>query len=174
LAGSGRAARLGVQAASNVASKARGAGRASANAVASGKPATSRGSRAAAEAPPRNPGSGPNKAGGDAAQSAPTEGQGVVYLRTDPKTGEQYVGQAKSPERFDARQGEHNRAQGVEHEFQVLGRAEPGQALDALEETHIRRQGGLQKEGGTLANRRHQMREERYRRACEEHPEQCR
>lgn len=91
----------------------------------------------------------------------PTEG--IVYKRTDPDTGEGYVGQAKSDERFDARQCEHDRALETEHEFEVLGRAEPGRDLDVLEEDFIRREGGLQKEGGSLASRRHQMREERYR-----------
>ncbi|MGB8296510.1 MAG: RHS repeat-associated core domain-containing protein, partial [Polyangia bacterium] len=52
--------------------------------------------------------------------------EGVVYLRTNPETGEEYVGQAKSPSRYEARQGEHDRDQGVEHEFEVLGRAKPG------------------------------------------------
>ena len=103
------------------------------------------------------------------AQGAPkveAEGDlGVVYERTDPKTGEPYVGQAESPKRFDARQGEHNRGLGVQHEYEVLGRAERGEALDVLEETKIRERGGLQKEGGPLANRRHQMREKRYRSA---------
>jgi hypothetical protein len=90
--------------------------------------------------------------------------RGVVYKRTDPKTGEGYVGKAKSPQRFDARQGEHNRKLGVEHEYEVLGRAEPGEALSVLEETRIREHGGLQKEGGSLVNKRHEMREPRYRR----------
>lgn len=46
-----------------------------------------------------------------------------------------------------------------------MGRAKPGQALDVLEEDVIRLEGGLQKEGGPLANKRHQMSEKRYRAA---------
>jgi len=95
--------------------------------------------------------------------SAPASAEGIVYKRTNPKTGEEYVGQAKSPERFDARQGEHETSLGVTHDFEVLGKAPPGTKLDVLEESMIRTHGGLQKEGGTLANKRHQMREKRYR-----------
>jgi hypothetical protein len=94
--------------------------------------------------------------------SQAAEDQGIVYLRTNPETGEEYVGQAKSPERFDARQGEHDSDLGVEHDYEILGRANPGIDLDALEETMIRENGGIQKEGGTLANKRHQMSNTRY------------
>jgi len=89
--------------------------------------------------------------------------EGVVYLRTNPKTGETYVGQAKSSERFDVRQGEHDKALGVKHNYKIIGNANPGKELDVLEETKIRDHGGLQKEGGTLQNDRHQMSEENYR-----------
>jgi len=44
-----------------------------------------------------------------------------------------------------------------------MGRASPGTDLDVLEETKITENGGLQKEDGSLANKRHQMSEERYR-----------
>jgi hypothetical protein len=84
---------------------------------------------------------------------------------TDPKTGEGYIGKAKSPERYQARQAEHNRAAGVQYKYDIVGKAEPGTDLDVLEETKIREHGGLKKEGGSLANKRHQMTEERYRRA---------
>lgn len=96
---------------------------------------------------------------------AAAEGEGIVYLRTNPATGGEYVGQTISPGRFVARQAEHNRALGVQHEFEILGRAEPGAALDVLEETHIRQRGGIQKRGGPLENGKHQMSEERYRAA---------
>lgn len=99
----------------------------------------------------------------DAEKAAKEVEEGVVYLRTNPATGERYVGQAKSAERFEARQGEHDAALGVEHNYKVLGNAKPGKDLDVLEETEIRQNGGLQREGGTLANKRHQMSENRYR-----------
>jgi hypothetical protein len=46
-----------------------------------------------------------------------------------------------------------------------LGKASPGKELDVLEEKMIREQGGLQKEGGTLLNKRHQMSEPRFQEA---------
>lgn len=96
----------------------------------------------------------------DAARTTP---DGVVYLRRDPVTGDCYVGQCKSSDRFDARQKEHDRDLDVQHEYEILGRAEPGVELDVLEETKIRELGGLAREGGSLSNKRHQMRESRYR-----------
>ena len=90
---------------------------------------------------------------------------GIVYLRTHPKTGEKYVGQAKSPIRYFARQREHNRAFRATHRFTLLGQTKSGQCLDRLEEDHIRLQGGIKSRGGPLANKRHQMSEPRYRAA---------
>lgn len=87
---------------------------------------------------------------------------GVVYRRINPHTLEAYVGKAKSFARYLARQGEHDRNLGVKHEYEILGRAEPGDALSHLEETQIRANGGLQREGGTLANQRHAMSDQRY------------
>ncbi|WP_330986333.1 MULTISPECIES: hypothetical protein [Enterobacterales] len=90
-------------------------------------------------------------------------------MRTNPKTGEIYVGQAKSDARFAARQGEHDSALGVRHDYQELGRAKPGTDLDVLEETKIREMGGIKEtsrgtpKGGTLANKRHQMSDARYK-----------
>jgi hypothetical protein len=75
------------------------------------------------------------------------------------------LGQSKSLERYEVRQGEHDAALGVEHKYQILDRAAPGKALDVAEESQIRLQGGLKKEGGALENKRHQMSEERYRTA---------
>jgi RHS repeat-associated protein len=89
--------------------------------------------------------------------------EGIVYKRTNSQTGETYIGQSRSPARFKARQAEHDRAQGVRHDYDVLGRAEPGTSLDVLEESKIREHGGIQREGGPLANKRHQMSEKRYR-----------
>jgi len=97
--------------------------------------------------------------GGGSAEEPP---RGVVYKRTDPATGEEYIGQSKSPERFDQRQREHDSELDVEHEFEIVARAEPGLDLDVLEEEMIRSRGGLQREGGTLANKRHQMSKKRY------------
>lgn len=90
---------------------------------------------------------------------------GVVYLRTNPRTGKCYVGQCISDSRFTARQGEHNRNLGTDHRYEELGRANPGSELDMLEESMIRNYGGLDRRGGALENMRHQMIESRYRAA---------
>ncbi|MGS0998319.1 RHS repeat-associated core domain-containing protein [Rhodanobacter sp. UC4451_H18] len=101
-------------------------------------------------------------AGALAVREAATEGAGVVYKRINPETLEEYVGKAKSIERYIARQGEHNRKLGIDHEYKILGRAEPGKELSYLEETQIRANGWLQKEGGTLANKIHAMSQKNY------------
>ncbi len=93
-------------------------------------------------------------------------GSGIVYLRTDANGTKPYVGQAKSPERFDERQKEHARAHmGSDFEFEQIGSAEPGAALDWLEELKIRELGGptsMKNPNGILANRRHQMVDSRF------------
>jgi RHS repeat-associated protein len=94
---------------------------------------------------------------------ATAKAEGIVYKRTNPRTGECYVGQCISQGRYGARQGEHNRALDATHEYEVIGRTRPGVELSVLEESKIRELGGLQREGGTLVNRRHQMSETRYR-----------
>ncbi|NRA39136.1 MAG: RHS repeat protein [Planctomycetes bacterium] len=88
---------------------------------------------------------------------------GTVYKRTDPKTGDEYVGQAKNDSRFAKRQKEHDKKLGQDHEYDILGKAPAGKKLDVLEEDMIRNHGGLEKQGGTLKNKRHQMSEKNYR-----------
>lgn len=90
---------------------------------------------------------------------------GIVYRRTDPGTGEQYVGQSKSEALYQKRQQAHDRKLGVPHDYEVVGRAEPGRALNVLEEDHIRLNGGPKSQGGSLANKRYQMNEGAYRSA---------
>lgn len=98
----------------------------------------------------------------DTAKAA-SDAKGIVYLRRNPRTGEPYVGQANSNTRYVKRQSEHDRKLNETHEFEILGVAKPGKDLDVLEETMIRMYGGLKKEGGPLANKRHQMSEANYR-----------
>ena len=102
---------------------------------------------------------GASKTGGDT--DSPPEG--VVYKRTDPETGACYIGQCISPKRFEARKKEHDRDKGVEHDYEIIGRAKPGNDLDVLEESAIRSHGGLKRKGGKLENKRHQMNDKRYR-----------
>jgi len=90
---------------------------------------------------------------------------GVIYKRSDPLSGESYVGQAKSESRYLTRQLEHNRGLGTTHDFQEIGRAKAGIDLDVMEESTIRSLGGIVRRGGDLVNKRHQMSEVRYREA---------
>jgi RHS repeat-associated protein len=90
---------------------------------------------------------------------------GIVYERINLKTGERYIGQAKSKSRFLERQIEHDRKLGVKHKYNELGRAKPGQDLNVLEETHIRMGGGPIRKGGNLANKRYQMNDLKYKAA---------
>ncbi|MFE9437474.1 polymorphic toxin-type HINT domain-containing protein [Streptomyces sp. NPDC006602] len=92
---------------------------------------------------------------------------GVVYLRTDLISGEEYVGQAKSWSRYLKRQGEHARDYpGKSFTFEVLGRANPGQDLDVLEESWMRAGGGKKSVPGSgLENTRVQMNDARYKAA---------
>ncbi len=95
-----------------------------------------------------------------------TTPSGIVYRREDLMGGKPYVGQTMSDERFAMRQVEHARANpDADFTYSELGRAEPGPDLDRLEEYHIREGGGPTNKGnpdGGLANRRHQMSDQRY------------
>jgi hypothetical protein len=90
------------------------------------------------------------------------EPEGIIYERLDPITGERYVGQSESPERFLERQNEHHRLLGTRHDYTILERGEPGFQLDMLEEDWIRRMGGPKRKGGTLANKRYQVNDRDY------------
>ncbi|WP_306319994.1 MULTISPECIES: polymorphic toxin-type HINT domain-containing protein [unclassified Streptomyces] len=100
-----------------------------------------------------------------ASAPVPSAPAGVVYLRTDIATGAEYVGQAKSWGRYVARMQEHNRKRGgAGYNFEVLGRANPGQALDVLEEDWMRAGGGKSSvPGSVLENKRVQMNDARYK-----------
>jgi RHS repeat-associated protein len=97
-------------------------------------------------------------------ESEAGEELGIVYERIS-KTGERYVGQAKSEAHFEVRKSVHNRKLGETHKYNELGRAKPGQDLNVLEETHIRQGGGPMKKGGKLANKRYQMNDVKYKAA---------
>lgn len=90
---------------------------------------------------------------------------GVIYLRTNAKTGEEYVGQAKNSGRFQARQKEHRDAHpGETFQYDVLEEipAGSGRSLDVAEEDWIRAGGGPAVKGGRLANDRYQMSDKAY------------
>lgn len=89
---------------------------------------------------------------------------GVVYKRINPLTLKEYIGKAKNFARFLRRQGEHDKEKGVKHRYEILG-TEPegnGKALQFLEETKIRANGGPQSKGGTLENKIPAMSEKKY------------
>lgn len=87
------------------------------------------------------------------------DGLGVVYRRTNQKTGEVYIGRSKSEAAFGRRKSAHDRSLGVNHQYEVLDRAANGTPLRVLEESTIRRHGGP----GKLANKRYEMNDEAYR-----------
>jgi hypothetical protein len=99
---------------------------------------------------------------------------GVVYVRAD-RNGvipDDYVGQAESWERYEARQLEHAEDYpDSDFEFHVLDRGYPGTNLDVKEESWIRAGGGPNtksnpnKTGPRLSNGRYQMNDADYRAA---------
>lgn len=94
--------------------------------------------------------------------------KGIVYERTNPKTGKEYVGQAKSLAHYEARKTAHDGSKGVKHDYKITDRARPGKKLDVAEESAIRKKGGPTNKSspnGKLENKRHQMSEENYKKA---------
>ncbi|MER6443777.1 hypothetical protein [Streptomyces venezuelae] len=99
--------------------------------------------------------------------STPSVPDGVIYLRTGVVTGEDYVGQAKSWDRYVVRQAKCARDYpNSAFAFEVLGRAAPGRDLDVLEESWMRAGGGKASvPSSVLTNKRVQTCEARYRAA---------
>jgi hypothetical protein len=99
---------------------------------------------------------------------------GVIYLRVDVTTTpgvtplDDYVGQAKSQQRFRVRQQEHARLYpGRTFQYHQLDNALPGQDLDVKEESWMRAGGGPNtasnpNTGPRLSNERVQMIDQRY------------
>ncbi|EJL74398.1 DUF6443 domain-containing protein [Chryseobacterium populi] len=87
---------------------------------------------------------------------------GIVYKRKE-KAGKEkdYVGQAKSEERYKKRQKEHNRAnKDADYEFEILDRGKKGKDLDKKEQKHIDEGGGPTNKSnpnGGLQNKRNQI-----------------
>ena len=92
---------------------------------------------------------------------------GVIYLRRDRVSGDEYVGQAKDWQHYLIRQKRHTQEAGGDFEFEVLAyiKNPSKQSLNVAEETWIRRLGGPKREGGPLENYRHQMNDCDYRKA---------
>ncbi|HEY8934531.1 MAG TPA: RHS repeat-associated core domain-containing protein, partial [Cyclobacteriaceae bacterium] len=71
--------------------------------------------------------------------------EGIIYLRTDKMPGglKPYVGQAKSAERYAARQAEHARKHPrASFEFQKIDKGKPGKKLDMKEQKALDARGG--------------------------------
>lgn len=98
---------------------------------------------------------------------------GIIYLRTDPYTDKEYVGQAKSEKQFKDRQRKHNRKlqkktgdPNAKYTFERLDDGITTQTnLDKTEEDWIRAGGGPETQGGTLENKRHEMNDKDYKAA---------
>src|SRR5207244_2900364 len=95
-----------------------------------------------------------------------SEGKGIVYERTDNSgnVAKPYVGQAKSPERYAARQAEHARANpNSAFKFKVIDRGKPGKDLNTKEQKALDARNGptnkLNPNGGT-ANKRNVIKKE--------------
>ncbi|MCC6287214.1 MAG: hypothetical protein IT249_04960 [Chitinophagaceae bacterium] len=96
---------------------------------------------------------------------------GIIYLRTNPFTGEEYIGQAVSPKQFKDRQSKHNRRlqkqtgnPNAKYDFAKLEENVKTQAdLDKLEEDWIRAGDGPKRKGGTLENSRYEMNDADYK-----------
>jgi len=91
------------------------------------------------------------------------EPAGIVYRRTDRNTGRCYVGRCDNAENYQRRQRDHSRANpDADYEFDVVDRAEPGQALRQAEQRQLTAHGGptnrSNPNGGT-ENRRNEIRQ---------------
>jgi RHS repeat-associated protein len=97
------------------------------------------------------------------AESVVKNGDGFIYKRTSTQA-EEYIGKSKDYDNFLERQYRHDLNPKLDgpHNFEVMGNAKPGLDLNILEETWMRNGGGLQREGGTLLNGRHEMNADRY------------
>jgi RHS repeat-associated protein len=91
-------------------------------------------------------------------------GIGLIYRRYNKTTKKYYVGQAKNIDRYKKRMKEHAKENpDAEFEFDVIGTAKEGSALNVLEESYIRRAGvpTTQKAAangtGALENKKYEM-----------------
>ncbi|MCC6149730.1 MAG: hypothetical protein IT461_05725, partial [Planctomycetes bacterium] len=81
------------------------------------------------------------------------EHAGVIYERTNVRTGAKYIGKAKNWNRFLARRAEHARKTRQIYSFRIIDRKPGGRLLSLAEEEWMRRYGGPCSYGGPLENR---------------------
>lgn len=101
--------------------------------------------------------------GGSRIKAAKKAKTAVIYLRTNKKTGKQYVGRAKSWNRYQKRQKEHARKNKQEYNYKVLTRTKPGRQSRRYEQKFINRYGGPEKYGGRLENKRHEISRKKWK-----------
>ncbi|HEV2082528.1 MAG TPA: RHS repeat-associated core domain-containing protein [Brevundimonas sp.] len=94
-----------------------------------------------------------------AVRLATEEASGIVYLRVNPQSGRCYVGRCNNQANYERRQRDHNRQGGVEYEFTIIDRAEPGMPLRQAEQRAIDGRGGPSRPGrpAALENRRNEI-----------------
>ena len=91
--------------------------------------------------------------------------EGIIYKRTNPKTGKEYIGQAKNEENYLKRQKSHDTKLDTKHKYEKIDTGKPGKDLNVKEETHIRKNGGPENKGGKLENKRYQMNDKNFKAA---------
>lgn len=101
------------------------------------------------------------------AEASEAAAEGVIYRRTNPTTGREYIGRANNERLYRQRQQAHDRNRGTRHDYEVVERAEPGQALREAEQRNIDAGGGPTNQSnpnGGLENRRNEIRPGGWRR----------
>ena len=97
--------------------------------------------------------------GGSKIKAAKKAKTAVIYLRTNKKTGKQYVGRAKNWKRYQERQKEHARKNKQEYSYKVLLRTKPGRQARRYEQKFINRYGGP----GKLENKRNEISKKKWK-----------
>lgn len=94
---------------------------------------------------------------------------GIVYRRTDSAGGKPYIGRADNEKNYGRRQTDQTRKNpSAEFRYEIVDRGKPGTQLAKKEEDWIRSTGTpttKKNPNGTLANKRHEMNDRRYRAA---------
>ena len=100
-------------------------------------------------------------------EASETAGEGIIYRRTNPTTGREYIGRANNERLYRQRQRSHDRNQRTQHDYEEVERAEPGRALREAEQRNIDAGGGptnRSNPNGGLENRRNEIAPGRRRR----------
>ena len=98
-----------------------------------------------------------------AAREGAEEAAGIIYKRTNQKTGRCYIGRCNSEQLFERRQRDHGRKNpDAEYTYEVVDRKKPGKELREAEQQKITENGGptnkSNPDGGT-ENKRNEIRQ---------------